>query len=44
VQRADQIAVVADACISEIGTHEELIALGGHYALLAATWNQTQPH
>ena len=44
VQRADQIAVVADACISEIGTHNELIALGGHYALLAATWNQTQPH
>jgi len=44
VQRADKIAVVADACISEIGTHEELIALGGHYALLAATWNQTQPH
>jgi ATP-binding cassette subfamily B protein len=44
VQRADQIAVVADAHISEIGTHDELIALGGHYALLAATWNQTQPH
>jgi ATP-binding cassette subfamily B protein len=44
VQRADKIAVVADACISESGTHNELIALGGHYALLAATWNQTQPH
>lgn len=44
VQRADKIAVVADARISESGTHEELIALGGHYALLAATWNQTQPH
>jgi ATP-binding cassette, subfamily B, bacterial len=44
VQRADKIAVVADAQISEIGTHDELIALKGHYALLAATWNKTQPH
>jgi ATP-binding cassette subfamily B protein len=43
VQRADKIAVVADARISEIGTHDELIALNGHYALLAATWNKTQP-
>ena len=44
VQRADKIAVVADARISEIGTHDELIELNGHYALLAATWNKTQPH
>jgi ATP-binding cassette subfamily B protein len=44
VQRADKIAVVADAKISEIGTHDELIALNGHYALLASTWNKTQPH
>ncbi len=44
VQRADKIAVVADAQIAEIGTHDELIALNGHYALLAATWNKTQPH
>ena len=44
VQRADKIAVVADAHISEIGTHDELIALNGHYALLASTWNKTQPH
>jgi ATP-binding cassette subfamily B protein len=44
VQRADKIAVVADAHISEIGTHDELIALNGHYALLAATWNKSQPH
>lgn len=43
VQRADKIAVVADAKISEIGTHAELVALNGHYALLAATWNKTQP-
>ena len=44
VRRADKIAVVADAKISEIGTHAELVALNGHYALLAATWNKTQPH
>jgi ATP-binding cassette subfamily B protein len=44
VQRADKIAVVADAKISEIGTHDELSALNGHYALLASTWNKTQPH
>jgi ATP-binding cassette subfamily B protein len=44
VQRADKIAVVADAGISEIGTHDELVALDGHYALLATTWNKTQPH
>ena len=44
VQRADKIAVVADAKISEIGTHDVLIALNGHYALLASTWNKTQPH
>ena len=44
VQRADKIAVVADAKISEIGTHDELIVLNGHYALLASTWNKTQPH
>ena len=44
VQRADKIAVVADAKISEIGTHDELVALNGHYALLASTWNKTQPH
>lgn len=44
VQRADKIVVVADARITEIGTHDELVALNGHYALLAATWNKTQPH
>jgi ATP-binding cassette subfamily B protein len=44
IQRADQIAVVADARIAEIGTHEELIAVGGHYSVLAANWNKTQPH
>lgn len=44
VQRADVIAVVADSRIAEIGSHDELVALNGHYALLASTWNKTQPH
>jgi ATP-binding cassette subfamily B protein len=44
VQRADVIAVVADSRITEIGSHDELVALNGHYALLVSTWNKTQPH
>jgi ATP-binding cassette subfamily B protein len=44
VQRADKIAVVSDARISEIGTHDELIAMGGHYAALVNNWNKSQPH
>ena len=44
VQRADKIAVVSDARISEIGTHDELIAVGGHYAALVNNWNKSQPH
>jgi ATP-binding cassette subfamily B protein len=43
VQRADKIAVVSDARISEIGTHDELIAMGGHYAALVNNWNKSQP-
>jgi ATP-binding cassette subfamily B protein len=43
VQRADVIAVVADSRITEMGSHDELVALNGHYALLASTWNKTQP-
>ena len=36
--RADRIAVVEDGQITEIGTHDELVALGGHYADMYATW------
>ena len=43
VRRADTIAVVSDARISEIGSHDELIALGGHYATLVANWEKSQP-
>ena len=44
VQRADRIAVVSDARIGEIGTHDELMALNGHYAALVNNWNKSQPH
>jgi len=43
VQRADKIAVVSDARITEIGSHDELIAMGGHYAALVNNWNKSQP-
>lgn len=43
VQRADKIAVVSDARITEIGSHDELIAMNGHYAALVNNWNKSQP-
>jgi ATP-binding cassette subfamily B protein len=44
VQRADKIAVVSDARITEMGSHDELIAMNGHYAALVNNWNKSQPH
>lgn len=35
---ADRIAVVADGGIAELGTHDQLVARGGRYAALVASW------
>ncbi|MFI6964080.1 ABC transporter ATP-binding protein [Streptomyces sp. NPDC050149] len=32
IRNADRIAVLADGVVAEYGSHEELLALGGHYA------------
>ena len=37
-QRADQVGVVLDGRLVELGTHHELVALRGHYAALFAAW------
>jgi ATP-binding cassette subfamily B protein len=37
-QQADRVGVVAGGGLAELGTHDELVARGGHYAALFATW------
>lgn len=38
VRGADRIVVVEDGRVVEQGTHQELLALGGHYARLLGDW------
>ncbi|MEV0387646.1 ABC transporter ATP-binding protein [Nonomuraea sp. NPDC050643] len=38
---ADRVAVVEDGQISELGSHEELVAEGGSYAALWTSWHGT---
>ena len=38
--RADKIAVIGDGIVLELGSHDELVALGGLYADMYATWQE----
>jgi ATP-binding cassette subfamily B protein len=35
---ADRVAVISGGGIAELGSHDELIALGGRYAAMYAAW------
>ncbi|MEQ8841507.1 MAG: ABC transporter ATP-binding protein [Acidimicrobiales bacterium] len=37
-ERCDRVAVVADGRLVELGTHDELVAAGGHYFDLYTAW------
>src|SRR5437763_5475449 len=41
-ERADRVAVVDAGGLAELGTHDELVALGGRYAALYASWTGGQ--
>jgi ATP-binding cassette subfamily B protein len=38
-ERADRVAVVRDGTLAEVGSHDELLEAGGHYAELFAAWS-----
>jgi ATP-binding cassette subfamily B protein len=38
--RADRIAVIHDGEVVELGAHHELVAQGGRYAAMVATWDR----
>ena len=40
---ADRVCVVIDGRIAELGTHDELVALGGEYASLWRSWRNEGP-
>jgi ATP-binding cassette subfamily B protein len=39
-RRADRIAAIHDGEVVELGTHDELLAAGGRYTAMVATWDQ----
>lgn len=43
IRTADRIAVIDAGELAELGSHDELVALGGRYAALAAAWEQSLP-
>ena len=43
IRTADRIAVIDAGELAELGTHDELVALGGRYAALASAWHSSQP-
>ena len=44
IRRADRIVVIDGGRLVEMGSHEELVALGGRYSALATAWESNQPH
>jgi ATP-binding cassette, subfamily B, bacterial len=41
IRTADRIAVIDGGALAELGTHDELVALGGRYATLAGAWDRS---
>ncbi|BAN03234.1 putative ABC transporter permease/ATP-binding protein [Ilumatobacter coccineus YM16-304] len=43
IKRADRIAVISGGRLTELGSHDELVDLGGHYAELSSAWESSLP-